>query len=675
MEKKRQLAAIVFTDIVSSTAIMQKDEQEAVIINRRYVEVLKECVAGHDGEILNDFGDGSLCTFNSATDALRCAIELQDKFRQQPKVPLRIGLHVGEIFFENGKVMGDGVNVASRVQSIGVANSILFSAEINSKIKNQREFNAVSLGYFQFKQVDETMEVFALTNEGLTVPLKKNIAGKLAQKPKNKKRNILLSLSASVLLSGLLLFYFYGIHKGNSIRSIAVFPFLNGSSDRENEYLGDGIAQEIISQISRVNSIAVIGWASTLSLKNKDKTLKEKADELGAEAIVSGSVQKVGNRVRISVELTDARTGKRIWGEEYNRQWGDLLNIQVEVAEKIAGSLNTKLTAAEKIELSKRPTDNIEAYEYYKRGRWFWDKRNPAGQDSAESCFKKALDLDPEYALAWNGLADLYVLNMKGLNLFDAMPIASQYVAKALELDSNLSEALATSGLIDCTFDYDWSSGKKFFEKAIRADPNNGYAHVFYSNLLLWVYGDTLAGIKEARKALSLNPLSSTLNWVVARNYFCIKQYDSAYKYSKNTFLMDPGFKNNFSLYSFILVQRKEFEEALQVLEGLQEKGNNVTVDLKGPCLTYVYAALGDKARAKTELEKTLILAPNQSPYHVARAYIALGDFDKAMQYLQLAYEIRDIRMWWIKVDPTMDPLRNMPAFKTLLTKAHLLNL
>jgi adenylate cyclase len=412
-KKKRQLAAIVFTDIVSSTEIMQKDEHEAVSINRRYVEVLKDCVAGHGGEILNDYGDGSLCAFNSATDALRCAIAMQAKFRLEPKVPIRIGLHVGEIFFENEKVMGDGLNVASRVQSIGVANSILFSSEINSKIKNQREFSGVSLGHFRFKQVDEPMEVFALANEGLTLPLKKNIEGKLAQKPKNKKRNLLLSASALVLILALLLAYLFGHHKGNSIKSIAVFPFQNGSSEKENEFLGAGIAQEIISQISKVNSIAVIGWASSVSLRNKDKTLKEKAQEPGAEAIVSGTIQKVGDRVRISVELTDAGSGQRIWGEEYNRLWGDLLNIQVEVAEKIASSLNTKLTPEEKIELSRRPTDNIEAYKNYKRGRWFWDKRDPASQDSAEFCFRKALDLDPEYALVYCGIADLYALNMK----------------------------------------------------------------------------------------------------------------------------------------------------------------------------------------------------------------------------------------------------------------------
>jgi adenylate cyclase len=164
-QQNRRLAAILFTDIVGSTAMMQKDEQAALSVNKRYVAVLKQFVLSHDGEILNDYGDGSLCTFTSATQAVKCAIEMQKQFQIEPKVPLRIGLHIGEIFFEDGKVFGDGVNVASRVQSLGIANSILFSSEICSKIKNQTEFKSVSLGRFHFKNVDEPMEVFALANE------------------------------------------------------------------------------------------------------------------------------------------------------------------------------------------------------------------------------------------------------------------------------------------------------------------------------------------------------------------------------------------------------------------------------------------------------------------------------------------------------------------------------
>src|SRR5258706_5731831 len=206
MQPTRRLAAILFTDIVGSTSMMQRDEQHAMSIHKRYGAVLKECVLSRGGEILNDFGDGSLCTFHSATEALRCAIEMQQKFQIEPKVPLRIGLHVGEIFFEDGKVFGDGVNVASRVQSLGIANSILFSSEICSKIKNQQEFKSISIGKFHFKNVDEPMEVFAVANEGLAVPKKEQMEGKLkdgTSKNKffNRRKPILVGIVALLLVA------------------------------------------------------------------------------------------------------------------------------------------------------------------------------------------------------------------------------------------------------------------------------------------------------------------------------------------------------------------------------------------------------------------------------------------------------------------------------------------
>src|SRR5882757_2833331 len=244
MQPTRRLAAILFTDIVGSTAMMQKDEQHAISINKRYVAVLKESVLSHGGEILNDFGDGSLCTFHSATEALRCAIEMQQQFQLEPKVPLRIGLHVGEIFFEDGKVFGDGVNVASRVQSLGIANSILFSSEICSKIKNQQEFKSVSVGRFHFKNVDEPMEVFALTNEGLTVPKKEELTGKLKEiEKKSTQKKLVIAMAVTLLLIGSFFIYqkFFLSKEFTGEKTIAVLPFENSGEPDSEEYISDGI--------------------------------------------------------------------------------------------------------------------------------------------------------------------------------------------------------------------------------------------------------------------------------------------------------------------------------------------------------------------------------------------------------------------------------------------------
>jgi len=249
MPQQRQLAAIMFTDIVGYTAMMQEDEQSAVAITKRYVSVLKQTAFLHGGEILNDYGDGSLCTFSSATEAIRCAMEIQQQLQDEPKVPLRIGLHIGEVFFEDGKIFGDGVNVASRIQSIGVANSILFSSEIGSKLANQPEFRMVSLGRFQFKNVTVPVEVFALTNEGLLVPDKGKIEGKLQEIKTGRNKNIFI---ATVLLFAVIAFFAYRQYSHSKVftgkeKSIAVLPFENISNDTLQQFFSDGTTEWVSS--------------------------------------------------------------------------------------------------------------------------------------------------------------------------------------------------------------------------------------------------------------------------------------------------------------------------------------------------------------------------------------------------------------------------------------------
>ena len=197
----RQLAAILFTDIVGYTALMQENEQNAVALIKHYNTALNETVSLHHGKVLNYYGDGSLCTFPSVMDALNCAVELQKELQAEPHVPLRIGLHVGEVFFENEKALGDGVNVASRIQSLGQANTILFSKEILDKIRNQPDFKSVSIGLFEFKNVNEPMEVFALANDGLNIPKREEMGGKLKEvQKKSLAKKIILAVSIVLLL-------------------------------------------------------------------------------------------------------------------------------------------------------------------------------------------------------------------------------------------------------------------------------------------------------------------------------------------------------------------------------------------------------------------------------------------------------------------------------------------
>ena len=369
------MAAILFTDIVGFTALMQHDETNAVCIIKHYHEVLEKSVSNHHGEILNNYGDGSLCVFNSVYEALKCAIELQIGLKSEPAVPLRVGLHLGEVLFENGQALGDDVNVASRIQSLGVANSILISSEVCHTIKNHPELTAKSLGKFDFKNVDESMEVFALANDGLVVPDKKNMEGKLQPKKSLSRKWMLAAAVLVVLLFAGYFIFPKLISDPATEKSIAVLYFDNMSGDLGQEYFSDGITEEIIAHISKIKDIRVISRTSVLSYKGKPKNLKKIAKELNVSSILEGSVRKSGNTIRITAQLIDAHTDQHIWAETYDRDLKDIFEVQSEIARMIAHKFKIEITSETNAKITQIPTQNVEAYDQYQKGMYFLYKK------------------------------------------------------------------------------------------------------------------------------------------------------------------------------------------------------------------------------------------------------------------------------------------------------------
>ena len=669
MESSRRLVAILFTDIVGSTAMMQDNEQTAVAVTRHYVDVLQETVISHNGEIVNDYGDGSLCIFSSATDATRCAVKMQQQLQSEPRVPLRIGLHVGEIFFENGKVFGDGVNVASRVQSLGIANSILFSSEICSKIKNQQEFKSILLGKFHFKNVTEPIEVHALANDGFAVPDKKKIEGKLKEKAPFVKKIFGVSLIVMLGIIALLLYNHYNDKGFTGEKSIAVLPFENSGEPDSEEYISDGITQDIINSLSKISSLKkVIGWFSVRSFKKTTKSLKQIADELGVAAILSGTIQKHDGKVHIVAELTEVGTNKRLWGNDFEYESKDILSVQTKVAEQIVTALKANLTPEEKKNLSNHYTVNTDAYNFYNKGRSF---RTIGNVDSSEANYRRAIEIDPGFAKPYAALADWYVLkNGKGLTRFDAMLIAKQLAEKALSLDSTLSEAFTVLGFIQQNFLYEWDESAKTLKKAIELNPNYSFAHFYYGNLLQFT-GDTKSGLTELKKALELDPLNSRMNWALARNYYFAGEYDLAINQCQKSLALYPDNQVTIQLLGLSYLRKKLYTQSSETFNQLLPDDKS-GLDNNQVMQSYAYAVIGDKAKAKILFEQTLKKYPDQSRYRQSQVYTALGNFNEAIDLLERGYENRDLQMFWIKVDPAFDPIRNEAGFKVLLNKMNL---
>ncbi len=489
--------------------------------------------------------------------------------------------------------------------------------------------------------------------------------------PDPARRNKRLSVVAVAGLLAAVIFYllFYFLVQRSSPppdKSIAVIPFTDLSQAHDQEYFGDGMMAEIISHLSRIADLQVISRTSAMKYKGSLLSVNEIAKELGVSNILSGTVQKSGDQIRISVELTDGRNNKNLWSEEYERKLKDIFSIQTDVSTRVTEILKARLTPQEKGSLSKSYTDNPQAYKLYLKGRYFWDKRNKVSFDSAEVYFKRAIDVDPGYALAYSGLADCYIIvPFRGTQL-ENLPIANSYVKKALSIDSTLGEAWTTVGFIRSHIEFDWKGSRPIFEKAIRLNPNYSLAHLFYANMFFYP-GDKERGMTELKKALDLDPLSTTLNYVLGRRYYELREYDRAIRQLQKSLTLTPDYPAANIIMGFCFVQMKKYKQAADAFHRLPAAEWDREV-----MLSYAYAMGGDKPGAKALLDKTTKEEKITSHYLLALAYIGLENTNEALAQLEQAYEARDIWMITLKIYPVLDPIRNEPRFKALMKKINL---
>ncbi len=383
--------------------------------------------------------------------------------------------------------------------------------------------------------------------------------------------------------------------------------------------------------------------------------------------------------MKISVQLIDLKADRDLWSEDYDyRELKDIFAVQADVSTRIVQILKAKLSQQEKNSLLKTYTHDPQAYKLYLKGRFFWSKRTYESFDSAEVYYKRAIGMDPEYALAYSGLADCYTLGLRGLTPIEEIPIAKDYVMKALSLDSTLSEAWTTLGFIQSHIEYDWAGGKPILEKAIRLSPNNPIAHLYYGNVLIFFIGDKVMGLIEVRKALELDPLSPSINWAVGNRYYNVEQLDLAIKQFQKLLILDPDYSGAKAYLGLSLLQKKLYPEAVAAFKALP-----VEMTDRAILLSLADAMAGDKARAMTELDdavrldhalkgKNRMVFNSQFEVFLAKAYVSIGDYEKAFVQLEHASEIRSLSMLGVPFDPIFDPIRNEPRFKAILNEMNL---
>jgi len=453
--------------------------------------------------------------------------------------------------------------------------------------------------------------------------------------------------------------------------SIAVLPFTNLSADKEQEYFCDGMAEEIINVLTRLESLRVVARTSAFAFKGKHEDIRGIGRKLNVETLLEGSVRKAGNRLRISAQLINVADGYHLWSEKYDRDLEDVFAIQDEISQAIVDKLKVRLLGAEKAKLVKRHTDDLEAYNLYLKGRWFWNRRTEAGLKKAIEYLKQAIERDPSYVLPYTGIADCYnILGWYGyLPPKKAFPRAKAAAEKSLEMDDTLAEAHTSLAAVREFYDWDWLAAEREYKRAIERNPSYAPAHHRYAEYLSYM-GRHEESIAEVKRAKELDPLSLIINAVVGEVYYFARQYDQAIEASQRVIEMDPNFVVAHFLLAFPYAQKAMYNEAIaEAQKAMDLAGGGIPLFVAQ--LGTIYSYSGKRDEAKKVLDELYELSKHRyvSPFYTALIYVGLGQKDQAFEWLEKAHEEHDHPLETLKVDPMLDSVRSDPRYTALLKK------
>ena len=489
-----------------------------------------------------------------------------------------------------------------------------------------------------------------------------------------KRHKMLASVALVVLLAaiGFGIWFFAGrVANTRQIESIAVLPFENASGNAELEYLSDGMTETLINSLSQLPKLNVKARSSVFRYKGKEIQLAKIGQELNVQAILTGRVAQRGQDLTLSVELIDPATENVLWDAIYSRPTTNLTALQSDIARDVAGKLRTRLSNAERQRVAKSYTDNAEAYRLYLKGRYFWDKRNREGMENAIKNYNEAIALDPDYALAYAGLADCYLFPQHARETPQVtIPKSRALAMKALDLDDTLAEAHATLAFIKMRYDYDWTGAEQEFKQSIELNPNYPVTHQYYGTFLVNT-GKTDEGLREINRALELDPLSVTINWSLGLNLYHARRYDEAIAQLQKVLQMDSSHELTYGSLATAYAQKGMFADAIATQQKLAALYKDSSLRFGLP---YIYAVSGRREEVQWMLDelKNKLEQNDFRSFQMAKIYVALGQQERAFEWLNRAYENRDFDMIFLKVDPSLDPLRDDPRFQDLMRRVGL---
>ena len=679
--QNRKLAAILFADIVGYTSLMQHDEQTASTLLRHFQKQLEEKVNAHQGRIVNFYGDGALCTFTIPIDAVRCAMALQTTFSDDPKTPVRIGIHSGTVTLEGEKIFGDSVNITSRIESLGKAGAILISKKVRDEVKNNPDLKLQSLGSFEFKNVEEPMEVFALANEGFAIPKREEMKGKLNEYSLTKtiKKNWLaiLSILFFTILAGAFIFPKLtqkdSSSTNTSSNTLSIISFENLTNGIENELFCKGITEDIKSHLAKLKSLKIVNLVES----TENEKAIETAIQLDVNYLLQGSVRRIEDDVRVVAKLTNTESKEQIWAETYDRKLTGIFEIQSDIASKIAKALKIKLSDNEKASISPFGTDNMEAYKLYLKAIHNPDNSIEARNKKLED-LKRVIQMDSTFAAAHASLGETYAFLATWWHnhqyttdeIYQKAKREFEIAQKLNPYEESVYRRMAT---LNIHFEWDFEAAEINIQKSLDLNPSS-IGPLDYAQWLYTLQGKFKKSISFGEKVLAINPDYPWGNSHHGLTLFVNGQEKESVEVLTNLVEKHPKYASGIWRLAQVYLAQDSVQKTTEVIEnGLKETNERYV-----PFITMLGASnarQGNWTKANEYIEELQKRKREGEPglnFYIAMIYAGGKDETKTISWLEKSYEAHDVEIVWIKVYPVFQFIHQNPTYLELVKKINL---
>jgi adenylate cyclase len=640
---QRRLAAIMYTDMVGYTALGQRNESLSLALVEEQRKMVRPILARHGGREIKTMGDAFLVEFPSAVDAVRCAYDIQRAAREfnlslaaDKRVHLRIGIHLGEVVEDQDDILGDAVNVASRIEKLAEEGGVSVTSHVYDQVQSKLDLQFASLGHQALKGVDKPVEVYKVV-----MPWRGIDVAPAPRFPSNR---------------------------------IAVLPFTSFSVDPNDAFFADGITEEIISAVSGISGLDIISRTSVMGYKGTTKKVEEIGRELKVGTVLEGSFRKAGNRIRVATQLIDVAGDRHLWAQNYDRDLGDVFAVQSDVARQVAEALRVRILSPELERIEKKPTEDVKAYTVYLRGKYLMNRRGLDDLRKAREYFEQAVEDDPRFALAYVGVADccLLIRNNWLIDREANLEKARAHLTKALELDPDSSEVHATTGLLHLN-EYEFRKAEEELRRSTALKPSYAPAHLWYSNVLGCYASRSADAFKEIEKALELDPLSPIINL----NYggYCASSgdYDRALEFFRQAAELGLAFGRGAMADTYGRMKMFDDMKRESAIYVEQVRSTFPMVGVAADALSAYHEDDKEALRrilpeVEAHLQETSINATFLPPL-----YFRLGDLDKGFEWLERAYDEKSLIFASLVQDREFDSVRKDPRYVALLKRVNLI--